>query len=322
MFRSTPTAIKLAPISTTTTTTFGDSDLRTPHSPAYSVSSLSSFGSAAGLYVPVHKRRQRSGSDSGASSRPSSRAESLADSTTSTSATSSSSSSLVYSREDLLALAKSPLARMPVEVKEGLREVVPEIVVSRKKRRALEYWAAHHQQQQQQQHGEVEKVHGVVEAPVRGRAEPRDRSPVNQKKVHERHSRSHPQPQQMHSVGTQTTASGLSSSSPARHERSPSPKKSPSSSSSKAFRRSWGSQHSHHHHHRHPGSVVGSGSGSGSGAGHAHAGKSVADERNWRSTAAPLPLRGGEVVKPPPHHHHHGPVPALGAGVPTVSAAA
>ncbi|KAM6503221.1 hypothetical protein JOM56_000164 [Amanita muscaria] len=55
----------------------------------------------------------------------------------------------VYSREALLALAKSPLATMAKEVKDGLRETVPEIVMSRKHRKAMEFRARTQQQQQQ-----------------------------------------------------------------------------------------------------------------------------------------------------------------------------
>jgi len=74
----------------------------------------------------------------------------------------------VYSREQLLALAKSPFAVMTKEVKDGLRGTVPEVVMSRKHRKAMEYRArtagtqpnaktAEPQQQQHQQQTSLKK---------------------------------------------------------------------------------------------------------------------------------------------------------------------
>jgi hypothetical protein len=56
--------------------------------------------------------------------------------------------SLVYSRDRLMAFAKSALATMPKEVKDELRERLPEIVMSRKHRKAMEYRASLEQRAQ------------------------------------------------------------------------------------------------------------------------------------------------------------------------------
>ena len=59
--------------------------------------------------------------------------------------------SLVYSRDRLLALAKSSSATMSKEVKDELRERLPEIVMSRKHRKAMEYRASMEQRAQKSQ---------------------------------------------------------------------------------------------------------------------------------------------------------------------------
>ncbi|KAF8736607.1 hypothetical protein AX14_014262 [Amanita brunnescens Koide BX004] len=113
-----------------------------------STSSVSSVASSpsSGLYVPVHKRRSSSVTRTDdsmsimSSSRPSSRAESHAELGAEHSET-GHGHSWVYSRDMLMALAKSPLATMPKEVKDELRERLPEIVLSRKHRKAMEFRA-------------------------------------------------------------------------------------------------------------------------------------------------------------------------------------
>jgi len=57
---------------------------------------------------------------------------------------------LVYSRDRLMAFAKSPLATMTKEVKDGLRERLPEIVMSRKQRKAADFRALQQQRAQTQ----------------------------------------------------------------------------------------------------------------------------------------------------------------------------
>ncbi|KIL63402.1 hypothetical protein M378DRAFT_12145 [Amanita muscaria Koide BX008] len=119
-----------------------------------STSPASSVSSSSGLYIPVHKRRTSrtdesfsSSSSSSSFSRPSSRAESHIESESGLGY--HHDTTHVYSRDALLALAKSPLATMAKEVKDGLRETVPEIVMSRKTRKAMEFRARTQQQQQQ-----------------------------------------------------------------------------------------------------------------------------------------------------------------------------
>lgn len=137
----------------------------------FSVRSTSPAPPSSGLYVPVHKRSSSVTStddsiSSMSSSRPSSRAESrtcfshlsfllhciLTDLlVTELSAEHSEAGhrhSLVYSRDRLMALAKSALATMPKDVKDELRERLPEVVMSRKHRKAMEYRASLEQRAQ------------------------------------------------------------------------------------------------------------------------------------------------------------------------------
>jgi len=130
-------------------------------SPASSVASLPS---SLGLYVPLHKRsssvtRTDDSMSTTSSSRPSSRAESHAELGTEHSET-GHGHPLVYSRDRLMALAKSSLT-MSNEFKGELRERLPEIVMSRKLRKAMEYRA------QQQQRGQTQtQAQGQARSPV------------------------------------------------------------------------------------------------------------------------------------------------------------
>ena len=72
---------------------------------------------------------------------------------------------LVYSRDRLMALAKSPLALMSKEVKDELRERLPEIVMSRKHRKAMEYRALQQQRGQTQAQAQVQ-AQGQARSPV------------------------------------------------------------------------------------------------------------------------------------------------------------
>ncbi|KAF8633151.1 hypothetical protein AX17_004652 [Amanita inopinata Kibby_2008] len=180
-----PTAI--APLSNT-----HDGEYRAA-SPTLSVSSSSS----AGLYVPVHKRRSTSSTrthDSmsvGSSSRPSSRAESHSDyEHVHEHVTEIGYHPFVYSRDRLLALAKSPLAHMPNEVKDGLREAVPEIVMSRRHRKAMEYRARPQQQQQQRARSPAQpQVQPQSQAPQQEQGRPRPQQPVPAQRPAPRRSR-------------------------------------------------------------------------------------------------------------------------------------
>ena len=150
-------------------------------SPASSVASLPS---SLGLYVPLHKRsssvtRTDDSMSTTSSSRPSSRAESRtcffhvalfiyslyidAELGTEHSET-GHGHPLVYSRDRLMALAKSSLT-MSNEFKVELRERLPEIVMSRKLRKAMEYRA------QQQQRGQTQ-AQAQVQVQTQGQARP------------------------------------------------------------------------------------------------------------------------------------------------------
>ncbi|KAG6909488.1 hypothetical protein DXG01_017210 [Tephrocybe rancida] len=102
--------------------------------------------SSGGLYIPIHKRT--SGSSIASSS--SSRTFSSGSSRTFSSRTSESSDSdsaiapptapaFIYSRDTLLNLANSPLARLPQPQRDALRGDVPEVITNRKQRKAIEY---------------------------------------------------------------------------------------------------------------------------------------------------------------------------------------
>lgn len=72
---------------------------------------------------------------------------------------------LVYSRDRLMAFAKSPSATMSKEVKDDLRKRLPEIVMSRKHRKAMEYRALQQQRGQTQTQAQVQ-AQGQTRPPV------------------------------------------------------------------------------------------------------------------------------------------------------------
>ncbi|KAF8623823.1 hypothetical protein AX15_006154 [Amanita polypyramis BW_CC] len=178
-------------------------------------SSPASSVSSSGLYIPVHKRRSSSltrtddamstssGSWSSPSSRPSSRAESHNEfdfaELSETRHAHVDTYPGVYSRDRLLALAKSPLAVMPKEAKDALRERLPEIVMSRKHRKAMEYRALmqqrtqEQQQQQQQQRAQVQRLGAPSHHPQ-----------TQTQQQHNTHQRYHYAPQKQHTQVVKT----------------------------------------------------------------------------------------------------------------------
>lgn len=74
---------------------------------------------------------------------------------------------LLYSRDALLNLAKSPLARLTAETRESLRTDVPEIVTNRKQRKAIEYHNTQAAKQQRQALKQQKEVTPMVPLHVR-----------------------------------------------------------------------------------------------------------------------------------------------------------
>ncbi|GLB42206.1 hypothetical protein LshimejAT787_1102210 [Lyophyllum shimeji] len=100
-----------------------------------SPSPTSSVSSSHGLYIPVHKRS--SGSSASSSRTFSSRASTSSESDSAIAPP--TQPAFIYSRDTLLNLAKSPLSRLPSELRDSLRTEVPEIITNRKQRKAIEY---------------------------------------------------------------------------------------------------------------------------------------------------------------------------------------
>jgi hypothetical protein len=101
---------------------------------------------------------------------------------------------LVYSRDALLNLAKSPLARLSPETRDSLRNNVPEIMTNRKQRKAIEYRNhIQHQAENKAQRTQTQNVArdvtqtvNVVRAPVIAparRARPTGHTPENRRKI-------------------------------------------------------------------------------------------------------------------------------------------
>ncbi|KAG6834558.1 hypothetical protein H0H93_008944 [Arthromyces matolae] len=98
--------------------------------------------SSGGLYVPVHKRTSK-GSFSSDSSSLSSRTFSSGASFSSDSDSAilpPATPAFVYSRDTLMNLANSPLARMPQTQRDTLRSEIPEVMTNRKQRKAIDFY--------------------------------------------------------------------------------------------------------------------------------------------------------------------------------------
>ncbi|KZP03141.1 hypothetical protein FIBSPDRAFT_969272 [Athelia psychrophila] len=96
--------------------------------------SSSSSASSSGVYVPVH-RRKLSNAVSGS---PGSSVPSAPPSPASSLSSFASADVPIYSFEDLLLMSHSPLVRLADEERSHMREVAPEIYLSRKQRSRME----------------------------------------------------------------------------------------------------------------------------------------------------------------------------------------
>ncbi|KAF9459641.1 hypothetical protein BDZ94DRAFT_996735 [Collybia nuda] len=144
----------------------------TASTPAVVAAGSSRASSPTGLYVPVHKRTGSSSSSSRSSSTtrseasaPSERAACKLLPTTPphappltylslAPAPAATAHPLVYSRDALLGLMHSPLARLPLGTRESLRAAFPELVTNRRQRKALEYHTHIQSQVQVQVHAQ------------------------------------------------------------------------------------------------------------------------------------------------------------------------
>ncbi|KAJ3979842.1 hypothetical protein F5890DRAFT_1569158 [Lentinula detonsa] len=84
---------------------------------------------APALYVPVHKRTTSRGGASSRSTTPTSEHESSIE----------PSLLPIYSIQDLLMLAESPMTYSSAEQRDHLKDVAPEILLGRRQRKALEH---------------------------------------------------------------------------------------------------------------------------------------------------------------------------------------
>ncbi|KZP03143.1 hypothetical protein FIBSPDRAFT_905241 [Athelia psychrophila] len=97
----------------------------------------SSSSSSSGVYVPVH-RRKVSNTISGSPGSSGSSVPSALPSPASSLSSFASADVPIYSVEDLLLMSHSPLARLADEGRSHMREVAPEIYLSRKQRSPME----------------------------------------------------------------------------------------------------------------------------------------------------------------------------------------
>lgn len=97
---------------------------------------------------------------------------------------------LTYSRETLLSLASSPLARLAPETRDSIRNALPELIMNRKMRKAIEYHATQleHQKRQQQQQERAAQPTKFTRSPVPAarRSRPIGRAPERRRNALEK----------------------------------------------------------------------------------------------------------------------------------------